>query len=392
MHFFLKARPRRWSVIIALPWLAACSAMAPGMHFDPGNLSSSTSSSTSSEASSEAPVAQAKPEMRDITPELVKMERAQRAKENDQDINSLVAAPVPYTIQGGDILSIVVWDHPELAAAVNGVPPTGVVGSENPVAATAPSGFVVDHQGVIQFPFAGALKVAGLTEAQARNLLAGKLGRYIRNPDVTLRVQSYRSKRVYIDGEVKAPGLQPITDVPMTLIEAVNRAGGFLPTADQSQVSIIRAGKTHRVNLLQLAQRGVNPSTIMLANGDEVRVLSRDDNKIFVSGEVLQPKSLPMHNGRMTLNEALGEAGGINPQTGDSRQVYVVRNAMDKKPLVYHLDTRSPAGLTLAEEFELKPKDVVYVDASSLATWHRVVSLIFPSALTQVVQAGTTTK
>jgi len=70
----------------------------------------------------------------------------------------------------------------------------------------------------------------------------------------------------------------------------------------------------------------------------------------------------------------------------------VVRNATDKQPLVYHLDTHSPAGLTLAEEFELKPKDVVYVDASPLATWHRVVSLIFPSALTQAVQAGTVGK
>lgn len=387
MHSILRTRPKRWSVIMALPWLVACSSMAPGMHFDPSNLSSGASTENSSEPSA----AQAKPEVRKITPELVRFERAQRAKENNQDISSLMAAPAPYAIQGGDILSIVVWDHPELAGAVTGVPAAGVVGSENPAAATSPSGFVVDHQGVIQFPFAGPLKVAGLTESQARNLLAKKLARYIKNPDVTLRVQSYRSKRVYVDGEVKTPGLQPITDVPMTLIEAVNRAGGFLPTADQSQVSITRAGKTHKINLLQLAQQGVNPSKIMLANGDEVRVLSRDDNKVFVSGEVLQPRSLPMRNGRLTLNEALGEAGGINPQTGDGRQVYVVRNATDKQPLVYHLDTHSPAGLTLAEEFELKPKDVVYVDASSLATWHRVISLIFPSALTQVVQAGTVT-
>ena len=45
-------------------------------------------------------------------------------------------------------------------------------------------------------------------------------------------------------------------------------------------------------------------------------------------------------------------------------------------------------GLAVAQEFELRPQDVVYVDAAPLATWHRVVSLIFPSALTQVVQTG----
>jgi len=382
MHVDFKLRSRRSIVVMTLMSLTGCYSMAPGIHFDPTSVISSSAT--------EPIVAQKKPLIKEITPQLLKAEKEQRQQAISQDISLLVAGPAPYTIQAGDILSIVVWDHPELAGAVTGIPPQGAVGSENPAAATSPSGFVVDHEGVIQFPFAGTLKVAGLTEAQARHLLASRLARYIKQPDVTLRVQSYRSKRVYIDGEVKTPGLQPITDIPMTLMEAINRAGGLLPSADQSQLSVSRGGKVYKINLLQMVQKGINPSSIMLANGDEVRVLSRDDSKIFVSGEVLQPRSLTMRNGYLTLNEALGEAGGINPQTGDGRQVYVIRNAADQQPLVYHLDTRSPAGLTLAEEFELKPKDVIYVDASSLATWHRVVSLIFPSALTQVVQVGAT--
>jgi polysaccharide biosynthesis/export protein len=230
------------------------------------------------------------------------------------------------------------------------------------------------------------LKVAGLTQDQARNLLSNKLSKYLRQPKVTLRVQSFRSKRVYVDGEVKNPGLQAINDIPMTLVEAINRAGGVLPTGDQSQVIINRNGTNYYINLPQLVQRGVNPSSIMLASGDVIRVRSRDESKVFVSGEVVSPHALPMHNGRLTLNEALGEAGGINPLSGDGSQIYVIRK-QGAEQVVYQLDGRSPGALAMAEGFELSPKDVVYVAATPLANWHRSISLILPGALSSAVGA-----
>ena len=380
-----KDRFRQWRLCAALALLSssvACSSIAPGMHFNRQDTNV---------AQARALHAVRSPVMTLITPELLVQEQARREQQASQDISALLHGPAPYSIQGGDILAIVVWDHPELSTGAPAAAAAAVAPIDAMTASTPAAGFAVDHQGMIQFPFAGGLKVAGLTEVEARNLLASRLGRYINKPDVTLRVQSYRSKRIYIDGEVKTPGAQPINDIPMTLMEALNRAGGLTPVADQSHVAINRDGKTYRVDLLQMLHRGVNPASIMLTHGDVVRVLSREQSKVFVSGEVLMPKSLLMHSGRMTLNEALGEAGGINPQTGDGRQVYVVRNAADKQPMVFHLDTQSPAGLSLAEEFQLQPKDVVYVDAAPLATWHRVISLIFPSALSQVVQANNST-
>jgi polysaccharide biosynthesis/export protein len=379
------------TALVFLPLLTACSSMAPGMHFGNASDTPESSSSSGSSVPSSMPFASdAKPVMKTITAELVKQERDAQRKVVSQDISKLVAGPAPYVIQQGDILSIVVWDHPELTASRDNTASNQQGGANSGGDGTTPGGFVVDHNGVIQFPFAGAMKIAGMTESQARGALAGKISKYIRNPDVTLRVQSYRSKRVYVDGEVKSPGLQPITDIPMTLMEAINRAGGMTPSADQSEIAITRDGKSYKINLMQMMQNGKNPASIMLANGDVVRIGSRDDTKVFVTGEVITPKSMQMRNGRLTLNEALGEAGGINPQTGDGRQVYVIRNATAKEPIVYHLNARTPAGLAVAQEFELKPQDVVYVDAAPLATWHRVVSLIFPSALTQVVQAGGT--
>ena len=240
-------------------------------------------------------------------------------------------------------------------------------------------GYVIDQDGLVQFPFVGALKLAGLTQAQARTLLAGKLERILKKPELTLRVQAFRSKRIYIDGEVKLTGTQPINDIPMTLMEALNRAGGLSPIADQSQIYLTRNGITYRIDLPQLVKNGINPASILLTDGDLVRVVSREESKVFVQGEVNRPTSLLMRNGRLTLNEALGEASGLNALSSGA-QVYVVRNAQDRAPTVFFLDSRSPTSLALAENFELKTKDVVYVDPAPLARWNRVVSLILPSA------------
>ncbi len=324
-----------------------------------------------------------------ITEQLIESERRALAELSRQDLSPLIVAdPAPYTIGQGDVLSIVVWDHPELAGS-GMTAATAALDSGTASPSAVQPGFAVDHMGRIQFPLIGLLHVEGQTEEQARALLTKKLARYIAQPSLTLRVQSYRSKRVYIDGEVKAPGLQAINDIPMTLVEALNRAGGMLPSADQSRIMIERGPSRYMINLRDLVQKGVNPGTVLLRHGDVVRVHSRDESKVFVSGEVVQPRALTMHNGRLTLNEALGESGGVSPLSGDARQIYVVRKTPERTR-VFQLDARVSGALAMAESFELRPKDVVYVAASPLANWNRHLSLLFPGALTNAV--GVTTR
>ena len=348
--------------------LAGCSA--PGIHFRSG---------TNAGADEPAPPTEL------ITESLLASERRQNREVANQNLDRLlVPNPPPYKIGSGDILSIVVWDHPELAGGLT------ASGNTDPVTAASasavPQGFAVDHLGRIQVPLVGLLSMEGLTEEQARALLTVRLAKYLAHPNVTLRVQAYRSKRVYIDGEVKSPGLQAINDIPMTLVEALNRAGGLLPTADQSRIALERGQQRYTVNLRELVQKGVNPGLVMLAPGDVVRVHSRDESKVFVSGEVITPKALLMHDGRLTLNEALGESGGISPLSGDARQVYVVRKTPERTR-VFQLDARVAGSLAMAEAFELQPKDIVYVAATPLANWNRQLSLLIPGALTSAVTA-----
>ncbi len=367
---------------VLVAFLAACTSMAPGMQFGRAKAPAGGSPADSAAAKQS--------EIQLITAHLVQHERAARERRVSEDISALMLPAQPYRVEAGDVLQIVVWDHPELSASM--LPAVPVAGGAGAGIAGSPlqpsSGFEVDQDGMLEFPYAGKLKVAGMTSGEVHALLTQRLSRYLKQPKLTLRVLNYRSKRVYVDGEVKAPGVQPINDIAMTLTEAINRAGGMNPTADQSRIMVSRDGRTYQVNLPQLVQRGVNPSAVVLAHGDVVRVPSREESKIFISGEVTAPRALPMRNGRLTLNEALGEAGGINPVTGDARQVYVVRRTQDAS-VVYQLDANAPGALAMAEGFELNPKDVVYVAATPLTNWNRTISAMIPGALPTAVIATT---
>lgn len=296
-------------------------------------------------------------------------------------IDALVSARQPYRIGPSDILSIVVWDHPELVfphqTYTTGIDYTAPAYSG---AANVP-GYVVSDGGDIQFPYAGHLRVAGLTVREVRDQLAKQLTRIVEAPQITVRVLAYRSQRVYLDGEVKTPGPQFIDDVPMTLVEAINRAGGInVNTGDSSRIQLQRNGRQWVIDLPALLGEGRDPTTILLDAGDIVRVEQRDAGKVFVLGEVHKPSVVLPRNGRLTLNEALGEAGGVSPLTSNPRQIYVVRSHEAAPPEVFHLDAQSPVALALAEGFPLQPHDIVYVDAGDVTRWARVVNQLIPSA------------
>ncbi len=355
----------RLASLTAAALLTACAA-SPGMYFDSKAVVSGTGTDTV-------------PNVTPITLDLVR-ELKTKARNENEGIEQLFATPTPYRIGPGDIISVVVWDHPELvfptqtySVGASFEVPSSTGGSNVP-------GYVVSAQGDIQFPYAGVLKVGGHTANEVRDTMARILSRVVRDPQMTVRVLGFRSQRVYVDGEVKTPGMLAIDDAPMTLVEALNRAGGVLnQTGDNSRIRVTRGEQSWYVNVPALLAKGTDPARILLRSGDIVRVEQREDNKIFVTGEVVRPTSLLMRNGRMTLNEALGDAGGVNPNSGNAEQIFVIRKASDGAPKVFHLDSNSPAALAIAEGFELEPKDVVFVDPRDLVRWSRVVNLLLPA-------------
>lgn len=379
--------PHRWLGLLVCATLLSGCAFAPGMYIGRATTDRAEAANPfSAKAGRRGPAAgtegqgAAASDVPDgalipITPELIRRQRAAAPTDIPAEVRGLFGTPTDYRISAGDVVNIHVWNHPELA-----IPAAGGLGTDQQSLSGVGNGYPVNPKGLIQFPFVGLVRVGGMTEIEAREALTSRLSKYLKDPDVTVRIQSYRSGRIYVDGEVRTPGLLALNDIPPTLPDVISRAGGFGPQADRSRILLSRNGKTIPISLPALTERGINPSQILVAHGDLIRVIGREESKVFVLGEVSRLGTQTLRNGQLTLNEALGEAGGINPASADPRQVFVVRAANAEKPEIFHLDMRAPTAFALAEGFALQARDVVYVDPVPLVRWNRVISLILPSA------------
>lgn len=278
-----------------------------------------------------------------------------------------------YLVGPRDILNITVWEHPELTI------PAGQFRS----AETA--GNVVGEDGDFFYPYAGIVKAAGRTVEEIREELTYKLSKYIERVQLDVRVASYRSQRVYMVGEVAQPGIQLVKDIPLTVLEAINNAGGVTAESDRRNITLTREGKTYSINLLALYEGGDTSQNVMLQHGDVLNVPDRQFNKIFVLGEVgasgigaAISRSIFMNKGRMTLTEAISDVGGPDQTTSDPARVFVFRGGLGK-PEIFHLDAKSPDALLLADRFPLQPRDVVYIDRAEGIRWNQIIAQIQPT-------------
>jgi len=274
----------------------------------------------------------------------------------------------PYRLGPNDVVTVVVWEHPELTT------PLGQFRSDNA------AGQVIAPDGTLYFPYVGVFKAAGHTAAELRDKISSGLQKVLNEPQVDVKVTDFRSQRVFLTGELLRPGIVPITDNPLTLADALHQAGGFSAAADAGRVELVRAGKTFELDIAELYARGIALDKVIMRNGDMVRVPASSERKVYLMGEVGQNSAIPMVNGRLSLVQALAEAGGVDRVNAAAEAIYVIRFADSAHIKVFHLDAHNPLMLAVGDQFALKPKDVVFVAASGLARWNRFVSLVLPTA------------
>ena len=350
--------------------LSAC-AMSPGMYMGGPEKALQQLQNDESLQEGDVPIGS----LITIDADFIKEQRTKQVIVND--ISHLYGEESAYKVGPGDILNIIVWAHPELS--LGGASATASATDNASIdGGNVGTGYNVNRDGRIQFPFAGAVRVAGLTELQIRNRLTGILATYITDPQLTVQIREYRNSRVYLDGEVNSPGLQSLNDIPMTLPEAINRAGGLTGNADRSSIILTRQGQKTSINLTKLLELGIDPNRIMLKNGDMLRINHRNKAKVYLFGEVLRPQALTMEDGELTLSQALGEVGGTSIHS-NPEQIYVIRSGIEGKADIYHLNASSPTALMLANGFHLQPNDMIYVDPARVVRWNRVISNILPS-------------
>ena len=148
-----------------------------------------------------------------------------------------------YKIVPGDRLSITMFNHPELSTNTS---------------ASNIQGIEVFPDGTIQLPLIGSVKIAGLTTEAATKKIQKLYAEYIRHPYVKLDVLT---KRVYVLGEVKQPGVVQISGDYTNLIYAISQRGGFTDMARKKTIKII-SGNLNNPTIKTVDLTNINSLTL----------------------------------------------------------------------------------------------------------------------------------
>jgi polysaccharide biosynthesis/export protein len=194
--------------------------------------------------------------------------------------------------------------------------------------------FTVEADGTFTYPLIGRVKAGGLTLRGLEDALKTRLKDegYFRNPQVTVAVETYKSQKVYVIGEVRSPGPYPLSG-EMNLVEAIARAGSTLPTASGEAI-IVHAplgatgptmptldADTERVDLRAL-QNGTARQNIVLRDGDTISVPKAES--VYVVGAVKNPNAYALQQKNTTVLQALSLAGGVTDR-GSMSRIKIVR-------------------------------------------------------------------
>ena len=135
----------------------------------------------------------------------------------------------------------------------------------------------INTNGTVSLPLIGSVAIGGMTLLDAQSSIEKKLEQFLVSPQVSLFIEDYGNKTIFVMGEVQKPGSYPIpTESRMTVLEAISTAGGFTPIAAQDRTRVLRyvngASVTYTINIQEITQQGQKDKDMVLEPNDIIYV------------------------------------------------------------------------------------------------------------------------
>lgn len=238
----------------------------------------------------------------------------------------------------------------------------------------------VDSKGTVSLPYVGHVAVAGKTLNEVESLIHKRLKGITTDVQVQVGLTGDLSGSVLVAGAVKSPGRFSALEGPLTLLDAINRAGGPVLEPHLIRVIVRTGKKSYSFNYQELLS-GKNQ---VVPPGAEV-VLERARKRFVAMGAVGEPGLHDLPSNNPSLLEVLGSVGGLNEAKADAAGVFVFRlvdeidhETGELKPQaeVFRLNLKEPAALFLARQFLVQPEDAIYVTNAAVYEWQKIISPI----------------
>ena len=307
-------------------------------------------------------------------------------------------------LKPGDTVGITVYETAGSTLFSGTVPAlmTGTPGMPAPQSSTLPLQ-IVETDGRITVPYVGRVSVAGRTPSQAAALIQEGLSAQTVRPQVVVSLVGNTSNTVSVGGEVNKAGLMPLTLRGERLLDVVAWGGGPKFPAIQVDLRLMRGQQVVSIPLQQVMS---SPAENIVAQPNDAIVLVRNPKTFLVMGQTLKVNQYPFETETVTLAEGIARAGGAVEATANLSGVYLFRyepaafartvlsadrQAVDASyvasragaldggtdaPVIYRIDLTQADGYFLAQQVQLRDKDVVLITTADSVQFLKLMQVI----------------
>jgi polysaccharide export outer membrane protein len=248
----------------------------------------------------------------------------------------------------------------------------------------------VGANGSIFFPYLGSVRALGRTPDELRAAINEGLNTLTLSPQVEVRRLSRNSLSISIQGSVARPGIYPLSRWNTHLLEMIALAGGVTAEPQVAAISIHRGSQIGQGWLQDVYDNLA--LDVPLQSGDTI-VVERDRRSFTALGAVSRPGLVQFPKRQLSALEAIGQVAGLNDRIADPTGVFVFRvedpeiasellgseEHPSARRIVYVLDLTKPGGLFVADEFQMRDRDALYVTNSPFTRWQKLLSAVAPA-------------
>jgi len=303
----------------------------------------------------------------------------------------------------GDVLDVAIWEAPP--AALFGMAGGGAQLSEAPSTTTRGTSLpeqMVDSDGQITLPFVGRVQADGRTPQEiARDITARLVGK-AHQPQAIVRVTRNASANVTVVGDVVKSTRMPLTSRGERILDALAMAGGVKQPVSKMTLQITRGVKVASLPLDTVIR---DPSQNVRLQPDDVMTVLYQPYSFTALGAVGRNEELPFEATGLTLVQALGRVSGLQDARANVQGVFIFRledpsalspenrvassiTPAGKVPVIYRINLKDPSTFFIAQSFQIRNKDLLYVSNAPMADIQKFLNVIFSTVLPAATTAA----